>query len=106
MLALDEEFDKLRHDAAERATEAGRGAVLIGTAGAFGLIAVGALGSLPVMALRRVMPARSIALTVAVGSGVAAAVLGRMGRARIAAIAPQALEQEVKEAVEDVSDAV
>jgi hypothetical protein len=102
VLALDEEFDQLRQEAAERAQEAGRGAALVGTAGALGLISAGALGSLPLLALRRVLPAWAIALMVAGGSAAGAAVLARMGLARLSAIAPKALEQDL----EDAADAV
>jgi hypothetical protein len=106
VVALDQEFDQLRRDAAERAHEAGRGAVLIGSAGALGLLSLGALGSLPLLALRRVLTTKQIALIVAGGSAVAAATLGRMGATRLAAIAPKALEQEVKGAAKDVAGSV
>lgn len=101
--ALDQEFERLRHDAAERAHEAGRGAILVGTAGALGLVSAGALGSLPLLALRRAMPAWMLALIVAGGTGVGAAVLARKGLARLAAVAPKALEEETEEAVENVT---
>ena len=106
VVALDQEFEQLRRDAAERAHEAGRGAVLIGSAGALGLVSVGALGTLPLLALRRLMTPRQLALIVAGGSAAVAAVLGRMGLTRLAAISPKALEQEVKGAAEDVVGAV
>ena len=106
VVALEQEFEKLRRDAAERAQEAGRGAALIGSAGALGLVAVGALGSLPLFGLRRVLEPWQIALIVAGGSAAAATALARAGVARLAAISPKALEQEVKGAVEDVAGAV
>jgi hypothetical protein len=105
VLALEEEFDRLRQDAAERAQKAGRGAALVGTAGALGLVSVGALGALPLLALRRVLPAWAIALTVAAGSAAGAAALARLGAARLSAIAPKALERDVEDAVENVADA-
>lgn len=49
---------------------------------------------------------RQIALIVAGGSAFAAAMLGRMGLTRLAAISPKALEQDVKGAAEDVVGAV
>jgi hypothetical protein len=104
VLALEQEFEQLRNDAAERAQEAARGAALVGTAGALGLVAVGALGSLPILALRRALPGWQIALIVAGGSAAAAGVLGRMGVVRLAAISPEAIKQEVKEAADDVVD--
>lgn len=106
VVALEQEFEQLRRDAAERAHEAGRGAVLIGSAGALGLVSAGALGSLALLALRRVLTPRQIALIVAGGSAAAAAALGRMGLARLAAISPKALEQEVKGAAEEVAGSV
>jgi hypothetical protein len=104
--ALDDEFERLTHDAAERAQEAGRGAALIGTAGAFGLIAVAAFGSLPLLALRRIMPAWQIGLIVGTGSAATATVLARMGLSRMAAVAPEALEQEVEDSAKEALTAV
>jgi hypothetical protein len=103
--SLEEEVERLREEGAKRAQEAGRGAALVGTAGALGLVSVGALASLPLLALRRVLPGWSIALFVAGGSGVGAALLGRAGAARLAAIAPESLERELRQAVETVTDA-
>jgi putative superfamily III holin-X len=105
VVALDQEFDKLRRDAAERAQEAGRGAAFIGSAGALGLVAVGALGSLPLLALRRVLPAWQIALIVAGGSAAGATALARIGIARLSAISPEALEQELQGAAKNVAAA-
>lgn len=102
--SLQEELEHLRQEGAERAREAGRGAALVGTAGALGLVSVGALASLPLLALRRVMPGWAIALLVAGGSGVGAAVLGRAGASRLAALAPESIERELKRAVEEVAD--
>jgi hypothetical protein len=106
VVALEDEFDRLRQDAAERAHEAGKGAALVGTAGALGFVSAGALGSLPLMALKRVLPAWAIALIVAGGSAAGAVVLGRRGLSRLSAIAPKALEQDVEDAVRNVADVV
>ena len=57
------------------------------------------------MALRRVMPAWLLAILVVVGSATGVAVLGRAVFSRLAAIAPEALEQRAKEAVETVAEA-
>jgi putative superfamily III holin-X len=105
VLALEQEFEKLRREAAERAEEAGRGAALIGSAGALGFVAVGALGSLPLLALRRVLPGWQIALIVAGGSAAGATALARLGMARLAAISPKALEQEIEGAAKDAAHA-
>lgn len=104
--ALDDEFERLSQEAAERAQEAARGAALIGTAGAFGLIAAAAFGSLPLLALRRILPAWQIALIVGGGSAATATALARMGLARMAAVAPEALEQEVEESAKEVLSTV
>jgi hypothetical protein len=102
--SLQQELEHLREEGAVRAREAGRGAALVGTAGALGLVSVGALASLPLLALRRVMPGWAIALLVAGGSGAGAALLGRAGATRLAAIAPESLERELKRAVKDVAE--
>lgn len=81
--AVQQELEQLRDEGAARAQDAARGAALIGGAGAPGLVSVGALGSLPLMALRRVVPAWLLA-----------------------AISPEALEDRAKEAVETVAGAV
>lgn len=103
--SLEEEFERLRREASERAQEAGRGAALIGTAGTLGFVAVGALGSLPLLALRRVLPAWQIALLVAGGSAAGAAALARAGAARLRAIAPDSLERQLKASAGNVADA-
>jgi hypothetical protein len=66
---------------------------------------VGALGTLPLLALRRVLPPWQIALLVAAGGAAGATALGRMGAARLAAISPKALEQELEGAAKDVAGA-
>jgi hypothetical protein len=104
--SVQQELEQLRREGAERAQDAARGAALIGGAGALGLVSVGALGSLPLMALRRILPAWQLALFVAGGSAAAAALLGRAGFSRLAAVAPESLERRAKEAVENVADAV
>lgn len=86
--------------------EAGRGAALIGSAGALGLVSVAALGSLPLLALRRVLQPWQIALIVAGGSAAGATALARKGMTRLAAVSPKALEQELEGAVGDVADSV
>jgi hypothetical protein len=102
--SLQDELEHLRQEGAERAKEAGRGAALVGTAGALGLVSARALASLPLMALRRVLPGWAIALLVAGGAGAGAVVLGRAGATRLAAIAPETLQRELKQAVEEVAD--
>jgi hypothetical protein len=102
--SLEDELQRLREEGAERAQQAGKGAALVGTAGALGLVSAGALASLPLLALRRLLPAWAIALLVAGGTGAGAALLGRAGASRLAAIAPNSLERELRRAVENVTD--
>jgi hypothetical protein len=102
--SLEDELQRLREEGAERAQQAGKGAALVGTAGALGLVSAGALASLPLLALRRLLPAWAIALLVAGGTGAGAALLGRAGASRLAAIAPDSLERELRRAVENVTD--
>jgi hypothetical protein len=52
-----------------------------------------------------VLPAWQIALIVAGGSAAGAAALARIGMARLAAISPEALEEEIQGAVKDVTAA-
>jgi len=63
---------------------------------------VGALGSLPLLVLRRVLPGWQIALIVAA----VAAALARRGLRRLAAVTPKALEHEAKEAAKNVAASV
>jgi putative superfamily III holin-X len=104
--SVQQELEQLRNEGAARAQDAARGAALLGGAGALGLVSVGALGSLPLMARRRVLPAWLLAALVAGGSAAGAAVLGRAGLARLAAISPEALEGRAKEAGENVAEVV
>jgi Putative Actinobacterial Holin-X, holin superfamily III len=104
--SVQQELEKLRDEGTARAQDAARGAALLGGGGALGLVSLGALGSLPLMALRRILPAWLLAVLVAGGSAAGAAVLGRAGFARLAAISPEALEDRAKEAVENVAEVV
>jgi putative superfamily III holin-X len=101
--SLEHEVERLRQEAAERAQAAGKGAALIGTAGTPGLVSVGALGSLPLLALRRVLPAWQIALFVA--GGARRALSRSPGSARLAAIRPESLERQLEQTVENVIEA-
>ena len=71
-VAVSDEIEQLRADAAERAATGAQGAA----------------ASLPLMALRRVMPGWAVALLVAGGSGALAAALARRGLDDLHAAAP------------------
>lgn len=82
------EVGQVRADAAERAAGGARGAGLLAAAGVSGTIALGAAASLPLIALRRLLPGWAIALLVAGGAGAGAAVLARRGLSELGAAAP------------------
>jgi len=85
---ISREVEHLRAEASQRAAEGAKGAGLLAGAGAAGAVGAIALGSLPIMALRRVMPGWAIAVGIAGGAGALAAVLARRGLAELAAAAP------------------
>jgi hypothetical protein len=102
--SIREELDQLREEAVGRAGEAARGTALIGAAGALGLASAGALASLPLLALRRVLPGWAVALLVAGGTATAAAFLARSGLERLEAAAPEAVRERVQQARHEVGD--
>lgn len=82
------EVQQLRTEAGQRAAGGAKGARLLAGAGAAGAVSVIAIGSLPIMALRTVMPGWAIAVGVAGGAGALSAVLARRGLAELDAAAP------------------
>jgi hypothetical protein len=104
--SLRDEVDRLRQEAVDRAGEAGRGAAMLGAAGGLGLVAAGALASLPLLGLRRLLPGWAVALLVAGGAGAGAGVLARAGLAHLQAVAPDAVGERIEQAKEEVSDAL
>jgi len=85
---VSREVEQLRTEAGERAAGGAKGARLLAAAGAAGAVSVIAIGSLPIMALRRVMPGWVIAVGVAGGAGTLSAILARRGLAELDAAAP------------------
>lgn len=85
---VSREIEQLRTEANQRTAGAVKGVQLLAGAGAAGAVGVIALGSLPIMALRRVMPGWLIAVGVAGGAGALTAVLTRRGLEKLAAAAP------------------
>jgi hypothetical protein len=92
------ELRALQEEAAERGLLAAQGAGFVGAAAACGLIAAGALASLPLLALRKVIPSGAIALIVAAGAGAGAIVFGRRGLDRLKQAAPEPLEKRLDDA--------
>jgi hypothetical protein len=99
------EVEQLRTEAAERAAGGAKGAGLLIAAGATGTVAAVAAASLPLMALRRLMPSWTIALGLAGGGGALTAVLARRGLAELGAAAPVDAER-IKDAARDVIQSV
>jgi Putative Actinobacterial Holin-X, holin superfamily III len=82
------EVEQLRAEATQRATGGAKGAGLLIAAGATGSVAVAAAVSLPLMALRRLLPSWAIAVLVAGGAGASTVLLTRRGLAELGAAAP------------------
>lgn len=96
------EVEQLRADVGERAAGGAKGARLLAGAGAAGTVSLAAVASLPLMALRRVMPAWMIALGVAGGAGTVSVVLARRGLAELGAATPldgSAIKDVVRQAM-------
>lgn len=82
------EVEQLRTEASERAAGGAKAARLLAGAGAAGAVGAIAVGSLPILALRRVMPGWAIAVGVAAGTGALSFALTRRGLAELGAAAP------------------
>jgi putative superfamily III holin-X len=82
------EIEQVRTEASQRAAGGAKGARLLAAAGAAGAVSVIAIGSLPIIALRRVMPGWAIAVGVGGGAGALSAILARRGLAELDAAAP------------------
>jgi hypothetical protein len=94
------EIEQLRSDLADRAAGGAKGAGLLAAAGATGTVAVTAVLSLPLMALRRVMPGWAIAVGLAGGAGALTFVLARRGLGELGAAAPVNADR-IKDAARD-----
>jgi putative superfamily III holin-X len=94
------EVEQLRAEATERATEGAKGAGMLVAAGATGTVALAATASLPIIALRRVLPGWAIAVLIAGGAGAATAVLARRGLSELGAAAPINTDR-IKDAARD-----
>ena len=99
------EVQQLRTEASQRAAGGAKGARLLAAAGAAGAVSVIAIGSLPIIALRRVMPGWAIAVGVGGGAGALSAILARRGLAELDAAAPgegTPLQNAARDAVRSV----
>lgn len=94
------EVEDLRSEVADRAAGGARGAALLAGAGATGTVALVAAASLPLMALRRLMPGWMIAVLIAGGAGALTVVLARRGLDELGAAAPVDAER-IKDAARD-----
>ena len=102
---VSREVEELRTEASQRAAGAVKGVRLLAGAGAAGAVGVTAIGSLPIMALRRLMPAWVIAVGVAAGAAALTAVLGRRGLEELGAAGPGD-DTRLKDAARDAIRAV
>lgn len=100
------EVEQLRTEATQRATGGAKGAGLLIAAGATGTVAAAAAASLPLMALRRVLPGWILALGLAGGAGALATVLAKRGLDELGAATPvdtERIKHAAKEAVRSVA---
>lgn len=100
------EVEQLRTEFAERAAGGAKGAGLLIAAGATGTVSLAATASLPLIALRRVLPGWAISLGVACGTGALTAVLARRGLAELGAAAPvdtDRIKDAAREAVRSIT---
>jgi hypothetical protein len=82
---LSGEVERAKQEAAAKVRESATGTAYLAGAGFLGLVSAGALVTLPLLALRRVLPAWAIALGTAGGAGAGAAVLAQRGLDRLRA---------------------
>jgi hypothetical protein len=76
---VSDEVEQLGNEARERAAEGIAGVKLLAGAGGAGLVSAAALATLPIIALRRVLPGWAIAVGIAGIAGAASALLARRG---------------------------
>ncbi len=99
------EVERLRTELAQRAAGGAKGAALLIGAGAAGTVSLAATASLPLMALRRVLPGWAIALGFAGGAGALTFLLARRGLDELGAATPldtDRIKDAAREAVRSV----
>ena len=97
-----QEIDLAKAEVSQKATEAGKGAGMLGGAGVAGLLALGALTAAAVLALDQAVASWLAALIVAAVWGAVAGVLALAGKDRVQEAAPPIPEQTVETVKEDV----
>ncbi len=97
-----QEIALAKAELSQKGTQAGRGAGLLGAAGAVALLALGALTACFILALASLVPAWLAALIVAVIYAAIAAVLATRGKKELKAAQPALPEQTVESVKEDV----
>jgi hypothetical protein len=102
--SLRQEFAQLRAEAADRARAGGRGGGLLAAAGVSGAVGAGAALTLPVLALRRILPPSATAVVVAAGAGGLSAYLAKRGLDELG-VPTDAAADRVKEAARDAVSA-
>jgi hypothetical protein len=101
--ALRAEVARLQQEVSGRGRAAARGAGYVGAAGALALVAGGALASLPLIGLRKVLPPTAVAFLVAGGAAAGAALLARRGLEQLKEAAPESVEQRIDAAQEEIA---
>ena len=97
-----QELELAKAEMSEKGKQAGTGAGILGGAGLFGLLALGALTACLVMALDTAMEGWLAALIVAAVYGAIAGVLALTGKNKVREAAPAVPEQTVETVKEDV----
>lgn len=98
--ALRREVEQLRDDMSERLSSAAKGGRSLALAGAFGGVAAAAVGTLPLIALRRILPSWALALLIGGGAAALAAHFARQGLEDLGELAPIDAER-VKDAAKN-----
>lgn len=96
-----QEIELAKAELAQKGREAGAGAGMLGGAGAFGLLALGALTACVILALDLAMAGWLAALIVAVVEAAIAGAMALMGRERMRRASPPIPEQAIETTKED-----
>jgi hypothetical protein len=100
------EADRLREELIANAGAAGRGAGYLAGSASLGAVSLVAVGTLPLLALRKVLPGSVIAVGIAAGSAAGAVALARRGLDELRVAAPESVEHRIDEAVAAVVETV
>jgi putative superfamily III holin-X len=103
---FERRIEQIQEEAISRAREAGSGAAYAGGAAALGIVSAAAVASLPLIALKKVLPSSLVALLIAGAGAGGSVVLARRGFSLIKAAAPEVVERKLDEVADDLTDAV